>query len=290
MVSKKEKYSTDIESRIKSNYGKFSKGHKLIANYILNNLEDAAFLTATNLGKRVGISVSTVVRFPDSLEYNDYSQLQKDLQKRIKERLNTINRLKYFFNKTNDIERILYEVSNNDIKNIQKIINSNSTESLRNFVNKILNSNSIHIVGLKNSASLACLFGYSLNYIVKNVHICNFEVNSLFEKLSNLDERDLLIGISFRRYTRQTIEVMDCAKNRGIKTAAITDVVTSPLAQLADISVFAETKLNYFIESYAAPTSLINSIIVLVGMKRKKEIRNSLTKLEKIWEKYKIFF
>jgi len=290
MVSKKEKYSTNLESRIKSNYGKFSKGHKLIAKYILNNLEDAAFLTASNLGKRIGISVSTVVRFSNSLEYSGYPQLQKDLQNKVKERLNTISRLKIFFDKTNDIERIVHGVSNNDINNIQKIINSNSTEALRNFVKKILNSNSIHIVGLKNSASLACLLGYSLNYIVKNVYICNFELNSLFEKLSNLDERDLLIGISFPRYTRQTIEVMDCAKNRGIKTAAITDGVTSPLAQLADVSVFAETKLNYFIESFAAPTSLINSIIVLVGMKRKKEIRSSLTKLEKIWEKYKIFF
>jgi len=290
MVLEKEKYLTGIESRIKKNYSKFSGGHKLIANYILNNLEDAAFLTAANLGKKVGVSESTVVRFSNLLEYDGYPHLQKYLQNRIKERLNTINRLKIFFNKKNDIERILHEVSNNDIKNIQKIINTNSIKALKDFVEKILDSNSIHIVGLKNSASLAYLFGYSLNYIVKNVCIYSTEATNLFEKLINLDDKDLLIGISFPRYTRQTVDVMDCAKNRGIKTAAITDGVTSPLAQIADVSVFAETKLNYFIESHAAPISLINSIIVLVGMKRKKEIRSSLTELEKIWEKYNTFF
>ena len=106
----------------------------------------------------------------------------------------------------------------------------------------------------------------------------------------NVNEKDLIIGITFPRYTLQTVEIMEYAKKKGAKTAAITDSVLSPLAQLADISVFAESNLNSFIDSFTAPLSLINALVTAVGVRRRKENLESLSELEEIWEKYKVFY
>jgi len=290
VVFNKDKKYIDLQSRIKNNYKKFSESQKLLAEYLLKNSEKVAFFTAANLGKIIGVSESTVVRFANILEYEGYPALQKDLQNGIKEKLNTVNRLKKSIEKANGGESILYEVFHNDMNNIQKTMDNISEKSFNRFVEEILNADSVYIIGLKTASSLAYFMGYALQLILKNVITITFGVSDLFERLINVNKKDLLIGISFERYTLQTVEIMEYAKKKGIKTAAITDRVTSPLAQLADVSVFAESNLNSFVDSFAAPISLINALVMAVGVKRRKETLKSLSKLEEIWKKYKTFY
>ena len=290
MVLNKDNNYIKLQSRIKYNYKKFSESQKLIAEYLLKNSEKAAFFTAANLAKIIGVSESTIVRFANFLEYEGYPALQKDLQNGIKEKLNTVNRLKKSIKKANGGESILYKVFHNDMNNIQKTMDNISEKSFNRFVEEILNADSVYIIGLKTASSLAYFMGYALRLILKNVITITFGVSDLFERLINVNKKDLLIGISFERYTLQTVEIMEYAKKKGIKTAAITDRVTSPLAQLADVSVFAESNLNSFVDSFAAPISLINALIMAVGLKREKETLKSLSELEEIWEKYKAFY
>lgn len=290
MNPKKEKNYIDLTSRIKNNYKKFSEGQKLIATYLLKHSDKATFFTAANLGKVVGVSESTVVRFADFLGYEGYPALQKDLQNRIKNKLNTVSRLKRSIKIANGGESILYEVFRNDIDNIQKTMDNISRESFNKLVEEMLNADCIYIVGLRTATSLAYFMGYTLHLILKNVTTITFGVSDLFERLININEKDLIIGITFPRYTLQTVEIMEYAKKKGAKTAAITDSVLSPLAQLADVSVFAESNLNSFIDSFTAPLSLINALVTAVGVRRRKENLESLSELEEIWEKYKVFY
>ena len=290
MTHKKEKELIDLESRIKNNYKKFSEGQKLIAEYLLNHSDKATFLTAANLGKIVGVSESTVVRFANFLDYEGYPALQKNLQNRIRNKLNTVSRLKKSIKTASSGESILYEVFRNDTNNIQRTMNNISQESFSKLVEEMLNANSIYIVGLRTATSLAYFMGYTLHLILKNVTTITFGASDLFERLININEKDLLIGITFPRYTLQTVEIMEYAKKKGAKTAAITDSVLSPLAQLADVSVFANSCLNSFIDSFTAPLSLINALVTAVGVRRRKENLESLSELEEIWEKYKVFY
>jgi DNA-binding MurR/RpiR family transcriptional regulator len=286
----KNKNYSDLSSRMKDNFDKISKSQRLIATYLLKHSDKAAFFTAANLGKIVGVSESTVVRFADILGYEGYPALQKDLQNKIKNKLNTVSRLKKSIKTANSGESILYEVFRNDMDNIQKTMDHISRESFNKLVEEMLNADSIYIVGFRTATSLAYFMGYTLHLILKNVTTITFGVSDLFERLININEKDLIIGITFPRYTLQTVEIMEYAKKKGSKTAAITDNIMSPLAQLADVSVFAESNLNSFIDSFTAPLSLINALVTAVGVRRRKENLESLSELEEIWEKYKVFY
>ena len=290
MSPKEERHNLDLDSRIKNNFKNFSESQKLIAEYLLNHSDKAVFYTAANLGKVVGISESTVVRFANFLGYNGYPELQRDLQDKIKNKLTTVNRLKKSIRSVDDGENILYEVFRNDIENINDTMNNLSLESFEKFTEEMLKAKSIYIIGLRTAASLAYFMGFTLHLILKNVTTITFGVNDLFEKLINIGEKDLLIGITFPRYTLQTVEIMEYAKKKGAKTASITDSVLSPLAQLADISIYANSNLNSFIDSFTAPLSLINALVTAVGIKKRGETLDSLAELEEIWEKYKVFY
>ncbi len=290
MAFEEEKSYFDLDSRIKNNFKNFSESQILIAEYLLHHSDKAAFFTAANLGKVVGVSESTVVRFANFLGYDGYPALQRDLQNRIKNKLTTVNRLKKSIKSVNGGENILYEVLRNDMENINKTMNNVSLESFNRFVEEMLKANSIYIVGLRTAASLAYFMGFTLHLLLKNVTTITFGVSDLFERLININKKDLLIGISFPRYTLQTVEIMEYVKKKGAKTAAITDSVISPLAQLADISIFANSNLNSFIDSFTAPLSLVNALVTAVGVKKKGKTLDSLAELEEIWKKYNVFY
>jgi len=288
--SEVEKKYLDLSSRIKANNKKFSPSQRLIAEYLLNHSDKAAFFTAANLGKAVGVSESTVVRFANFLGYDGYPALQRDLQDGIKNKLTTVNRLKKSIKSVNAGENVLYQVLRNDMENINNTMNNISLDSFNKFVEEMLKADNIYIVGLRTAASLAYFMGFTLHLILKNVTTITFGVSDLFEKLININEKDLLIGISFPRYTLQTVEIMEYAQKKGAKTVAITDSVMSPLAQLADVSLFANSNLNSFIDSFTAPLSIINALVTAVGVKKRGETLEYLAELEEVWEKYNVFY
>lgn len=277
----------DLIHRINANYKKMSKGQKLIAEYILNNYDKAAFMTAAKLGEKVGVSESTVVRFANVLKYDGYPKLQKALQELIRTKLTTVQRIEM----TSDLDQsmILKSVLKADMNNIKATIEEVDNEIFEKVVDSIFEADSIYILGLRSAAPLAQFTGYYLNFIFENVRVVTSGVNDILEQLIHIKSDDLLLGISFPRYASRTIEAMAFAKERGAKTIALTDSHLSPLTTYADLTLLARSDMASFVDSLVAPLSLINALIVAIGQRKGPGISSHFSKLEKIWDEYNVY-
>ncbi len=299
-----ENNNTDLMRMIQTKFSRLSKGQKLIAEYILKHYDKAAFMTAAKLGASVGVSESTVVRFANQLGYEGYPELQKALQELIKNKLTTAQRIEL----SNDFiipNNALKGVLKSDIENIRATMEKINYEAFESTVNSILNSKKIYIVGLRSSAALADFLGFYLNLILDNVKIVSYGMSDIFEQMLTLGEGDCVIGIGFPRYAMRTVETLNYAKSRGADVVAITDSVLSPLATKADLLhrgypidqlatkadyvLIAESNMASFVDSLVAPLSVINALIIAVGLKEKDKISKTFTELEQVWQEYQIY-
>ncbi len=283
-----ENNNTDLMRMIQTKFSRLSKGQKLIAEYILKHYDKAAFMTAAKLGASVGVSESTVVRFANQLGYEGYPELQKALQELIKNKLTTAQRIEL----SNDFiipNNALKGVLKSDIENIRATMEKINYEAFESTVNSILNSKKIYIVGLRSSAALADFLGFYLNLILDNVKIVSYGMSDIFEQMLTLGEGDCVIGIGFPRYAMRTVETLNYAKSRGADVVAITDSVLSPLATKADYALIAESNMASFVDSLVAPLSVINALIIAVGLKEKDKISKTFTELEQVWQEYQIY-
>lgn len=283
-----ENNGTDLMRMIQTKFSRLSKGQKLIAEYILKHYDKAAFMTAAKLGASVGVSESTVVRFANQLGYEGYPELQKALQELIKNKLTTAQRIEL----SNDFiipNNALKGVLKSDIENIRSTMEKINYEAFESTVNSILNSKKIYIVGLRSSAALADFLGFYLNLILDNVKVVSYGMSDIFEQMLTLGEGDCVIGIGFPRYAMRTVETLNYAKSRGADVIAITDSVLSPLATKADYVLIAESNMASFVDSLVAPLSVINALIIAVGLKEKDKISKTFTELEQVWQEYQIY-
>ena len=277
----------DLIYRIESSFKRMSKGQKLIAEYILNNYDKAAFMTASRLGEVVGVSESTVVRFANALNYDGYPKLQKALQEMIRNKLTTVQRIEM----TSELEQsmVLKSVLKADMQNIRQTIEEINNDSFNDVVDKFLQAQHIYILGLRSASPLAQFMGYYLNFMFDNVKIVTSGVNDILEQLFHIGKGDLLVAISFPRYASRAVEAMKFSKEQGAHTVAITDSMLSPLTAYADHSLLARSDMVSFVDSLVAPLSLINALIVAIGQSRKDQISKSFQKLENIWEEYQVY-
>ncbi|WP_051534147.1 MurR/RpiR family transcriptional regulator [Desulfitibacter alkalitolerans] len=279
----------ELKQKIKNQFHKMSIAHKMLAEYLLENYEKAAFLTAARLGAIVGTSESTVIRFASTLGYHGYPELQEAMQEMVRRKLSTATRLREISDSARS-SPVLPEIFIGDMQNLKKTFQNISAEIFEEAVKEINNASTIYILGLRSAHCLALFLGFYLEMIGKNVKVVPSGVSSIYEQLSEVKENDLLIGISFPRYTRQTIEGVEHAKKLGAKVVAITDTVVSPLAHWADITLTSESNIGSFIESFAAPLSLINAIVTAAGQKQIEKTLSVLEKREETWGKYRIFY
>ena len=277
----------DLINRINTNFKKMSKSQKLISEYIINNYDKAAFMTASRLGEMVGVSESTVVRFANMLGYDGYPRLQKALQELIRNKLTTVQRIE--MSSELDQSMILKNVLKADMNNIRRTIEEADTEAFDQVINSILEARNIYVLGLRSAAPLAQFMGYYLSFIFSNVRIVTSGVNDIFEQLIHINNEDLLIGISYPRYATRTIEAMSFAKERGATTVGLTDSSLSPLASYSDYMLLARSDMASFVDSLVAPLSLINALIVGIGMKKSPEVASGFSVLEEIWDKYDVY-
>lgn len=280
--------SKDLMRIIQSKFPRLSKGQKLIAEYILKNYDKAAFMTAAKLGVSVGVSESTVVRFANELGFSGYPKLQKALQELIKNKLTTVQRLEL----SNDYVSEGYAlkgVLKADIENIRATLEKINYNTFEDVVNKIFEAKRIYIIGLRSSTALAEFLGFYLNIILQNVKTVGYGISDIFEQMINLEEGDLVIGIGFPRYASRTIDALAFAQDRGADVVAITDSLLSPLASKADYSLIAHSNMASFVDSLVAPLSVINALIIAVGMREKQSIANTFNSLESIWKEYNVY-
>ncbi len=277
----------DLIYRINTHYKDMSKGHKSIAEYILNNYDKAAFMTASKLGKKVGVSESTVVRFANALNYDGYPSLQKALQELVRNKLTTVQRIEM----TSDLDQsmVLKSVLKADMNNIRMTIDEIDNDAFEQVVDRIFAADNIYVLGMRSAAPLAEFMGYYLSFMFSNVRIVTSGVNDIFEQLMHIKKGDILIGISFPRYASRTIEAMEFAKGKKVEIVAITDTYLSPLTAYADHTLLARSDMASFVDSLVAPLSLINALIVAISLKHKESISANFSKLEKIWNDYNVY-
>lgn len=280
--------SKDLMRLIQLRFSRLSKGQKLIAEYILKNYDKAAFMTAARLGISVGVSESTVVRFANELGFSGYPKLQKALQELIKNKLTTVQRLEL----SNDYVSEGYAlkgVLKADMENIRATLEKINYNTFEDVVNKIFEAKRIYIIGLRSSTALAEFLGFYLNVVLKNVRTVSYGISDIFEQMINAGEGDLVIGIGFPRYAARTIDALNFAKDRGAEVVAITDSLLSPLASKADHTLIAQSNMASFVDSLVAPLSVINALIIAVGMREKESISDTFGSLEQIWKEYNVY-
>lgn len=280
--------SKDLMRLIQSRFPRLSKGQKLIAEYILKSYDKAAFMTAARLGVSVGVSESTVVRFANELGFSGYPKLQKALQELIKNKLTTVQRLEL----SNDYVSEGYAlkgVLKADMENIRATLEKINYNTFEEVVKKIFEAKRIYIIGLRSSTALAEFLGFYLNIILQNVRTVGYGISDIFEQMINLEEGDLVIGIGFPRYASRTIDALAFAQDRGANVVAITDSLLSPLAAKADYSLIAQSNMASFVDSLVAPLSVINALIMAVGMREKQSIASTFNNLESIWRNYNVY-
>ena len=277
----------DLIRRLNQTGRRLSKGHRKIADYIMQHYDKAVFMTASSLGDRVGVSESTVVRFASALGYEGYPQLQRALQELVRHRLTAVQR----FEMTSDMNQseILQTVLKADMHNIRSTIEELNTATFDDVVDRIVSARTIYVMGVRSAAPLASFLGYYLHFVFDNVHVASAGVIDVFEQISRIGKEDLLIGISFPRYSTRTLDAMKYALSRGAQVIGITDGPMSPLAEASTECLTARTDMASFVDSLAAPLSLINALIVSVGLRRKEELSRHFAQLEEIWQQHHIY-
>lgn len=279
----------DILSAIQEKMGTFSKGQRLIANFILSSYDKAAFMTASRLGKTVNVSESTVVRFAAELGYDGYPAMQKALQEMIRNKLTSIQRIEVANDRIGD-QDVLNMVMQSDIEKIRLTMEEIDREAFDRAVTDIVSAKRIYILGVRSAGALASFLGFYFNLIFENVTLMPANtVSEIFEQMLRIGPDDVIVGISFPRYSRRTVKAMQYARKQGAKVVAITDCEASPLTAIADETLMAKSDMASFVDSLVAPLSLINALIVAVGRKKKDELSRTFSALEHIWAEYEVY-
>ena len=280
---------TDILTYIQENMSSFSKGQKLIANYILQSYDKAAFMTASKLGKTVNVSESTVVRFAAELGFDGYPSMQKTLQEMISNKLTAIQRVEVSKERIGN-QDVMTMVMQSDIEKIRMTLDETDQVSFNQAVGAIANAKRIYILGVRSASVLANFISFYFRFMFDNVvSVDTSSISEVFEQIVHISADDVFIGLSFPRYSKRTIKAMQYAKDQGAKVVAITDSKVSPLTKIADVSLLAKSDMASFVDSLVAPLSLVNALIVAISREKAVHLESSLNRLESIWEEYDVY-
>ncbi len=267
----------------------FSKGQRQIARFILEHYEKAAFMTASRLGASVGVSESTVVRFATELGYEGYPQLQRALQEMVRSKLTSVQRMEISSDRMGGRD-VLSAVLHTDMDLIRMTLDDIDHDAFDKAVDAVIGAKRIYVLGVRSASALAGFAGFYFNLMFDNVLLIHTNsVSEIFEQLLRIGPGDVFLGISFPRYSKRTLSAMKYAADRGARVIALTDSRMSPLARVADHVLLAGSDMAGFVDSLVAPLSVVNALLVAVGMRRKEEIEQALLRLERIWEEYEVY-
>ena len=264
------------------------KGQKLIAQYTLNNYDKVAFMTACKLGETVGVSESTVVRFANALGYSGYPKLQAALQELIKNKLTTVQRVEMAHDYSDDFA-ILNKVLKSDIDNIRSTLEEIDERAFKEASNKLLRARKIYILGMRSSFVVAQYLGFYLDIILDNVHIIRMDMGDAFEQIVRINEEDVIVAISFPRYSKKSYQIVNYAKEKGAHVISLTDSLFAPVASLADNTLLVKSNMASFVDSLVPALSISNALAISVGMKEKEDIKQHFDDLEQIWKRYSVY-
>ena len=279
----------DILSVLKLKEATFSKGQRRIAQYILESYDKAAFMTASTLGKTVGISESTVVRFAVELGYDGYPSMQKALQEVVVNRLTAAQRMEV----TNDRiggQNVLSMVLQSDMEKLRQTGETVDRAAFEAAVNAVLGAERVYIIGVRSAAPLANFLGYYLNYMFQNVHILTASgASEMFEQIVGVNSKDAVIAFSFPRYSATTLKTAQYCRSTGATVIGVTDTKLSSLGQCSDHVLVAKSDMVSLVDSLVAPLSVVNALIVAIAAKKEKELSKTFQELEHVWSEYNVY-
>lgn len=279
----------DLLKTIEEKMPTFSKGQRAIANYILEHYEKAAYLTASKLGSFVNVSESTVVRFANELGFDGYPELQRALQEMIRTKLTSLQRIEVANDLIGDGD-LLTKVLMSDVDKIRHTLENIDADAFNEAVDKIIGARTIYIMGVRSSSMLAGFMDYSFRLMFDNVKLIQTTSGSeLFEQIMQIGREDVMIAISFPRYSKRIINAVDFASSAGANVISLTDSEFSPIAEHADQLLVAETDMAAFVDSLAAALSVIDAIVIAVSRKKQDELSERFARLEKIWDEYDVY-
>ena len=279
----------DILALLEDRQGDFSKGQRRIAKYITESYDKAAFMTANRLGKTVGVSESTVVRFAVDLGFDGYPSMQKAMQEMVLNRLTSVQRIEVA-NDRIGTQDVVSMVIQSDMEKLRKTGETVDRQEFAEAVNAILRAKRIYILGVRSTAPLADFLGYYLNYMFNNVHvITGCGTSEMFEKIVGINSRDVVIAFSFPRYSSATTKGAQYCRSTGATVIGITDSRESPLGLCCDHVLCAKSDMVSLVDSLVAPLSVVNALIVAIASKREKELHRTFEALESIWDQYNVY-
>ena len=281
--------TNELTNRMNEKYSSMSKGQKLLATYITDNYDKAVFLTAEKLGRIVGVSESTVVRFATFLGYKGYPEFQKALEELVRNKLNSIQRMEVTYGRISQ-SQILETVLQSDAEKIKNTLEHIDQNAFELALDIILNAKHIYIIGIRSCAPLASFLAFYFNLMFDNVHLLHTNNSSeLFEQMVRISQDDVIIGISFPRYSMRTLKAMEFANNRSAKVITLTDSIHSPMNLYSSCNLIAKSDMASIVDSLVAPLSVINALIVALCMRKQTEVVQTLEMLEDIWDEYQVY-
>ena len=281
--------SHDILSILQEKSSTFSKGQRRIAQYIIQSYDKAAFMTANRLGKTVGVSESTVVRFAVDLGFDGYPSMQKAMQEMVLNRLTSVQRIEVANDRLGDQDAISMVVRS-DMEKLRQTEETIDRAEFTAAVNAILKAKRVYILGVRSVAPLANFLGYYLNYMFNNVHVVSgFSAGEMFEKIVSVNSDDVVIAFSFPRYSSSTTKGAQYCRSAGATVIGFTDSKLSPLGQCCDHVLIAKSDMVSLVDSLVAPLSIVNALIVAIAAKREKELSRTFANLERIWDEYDVY-
>lgn len=279
----------NFHDKIDSIYPSLSKGHKRIADFIKTNYEKASFMTAANLGKAVGVSESTVVRFASHIGFDGYPELQQYLQEMVKSHLTSVQRMDVAASRFEG-DDFIDKAFAADIEMIKATRDGISREAFAKSVEAINRAEKIYILGVRSSASLASFAVFYFRFLYRDVVLVDTSAASeMFEQMFRIGSNDVCIAVSFPRYSNQTVKALSFARKRGAAIISITDGEMSPIAQYATHLLVAKSSMVSFVDSLVAPLSLINALIAASAREKREDVYNDFKELEKIWDEYHVY-
>lgn len=279
----------DILTVLQSKEPTFSKGQRRISRFITESYDKAAFMTASKLGKAVGVSESTVVRFAMELGYDGYPGMQKAMQEMVANRLTSVQRIEVTNDRIGD-QDIVSMVLQSDMDRLRQTAETIDREEFQAVVDAILKAKRIYILGVRSAATLASFLGYYLNYMFRNVHIVTASGSGeMFEQIVNVGPEDAVVAFSFPRYSSTTAKGAQYCRDNGATVIGVTDNRMSPLGQNCDRVLLTKSDMVSLVDSLVAPLSLVNALIVALAARREKELSKTFNSLERIWEEYNVY-
>ena len=279
----------DFLGLLQQKEAEFSKGQKRISRYITESYDKAAFMTASKLGKTVGVSESTVVRFAVELGYDGYPSMQKAMQEMVLNRLTAVQRMGVANDRIGD-QDVVSMVLNADADKLRQTAEVVSREDFRAAVQAILKAKRIYVVGVRSTSAMATFLGYYLNFMFNNVQLVTTSgASEMFEKLVGVDAQDVVIAFSFPRYSTSTLKGAQYCRSTGATVISITDSRLSPLGQNSDHVLVAKSDMLSIVDSLVAPLSLVNALIVALASGKEPELAKTFNTLERVWEEYNVY-